>query len=75
MKVNDICDGVIQCSDGSDEANCNQPNFTCPQDLQYSEFIYQCAKTKRCIQIDWLGDGLDDCGGASPSSIESHGGG
>jgi hypothetical protein len=53
------CDGDTDCSDGSDEANCNE---ACP-DKQFT------CQNKQCISLSWRCDGDDDCG---DNSDEKH---
>ncbi|CAL4087148.1 unnamed protein product, partial [Meganyctiphanes norvegica] len=48
-----VCNGVYDCSDGSDEMRCN------PLGCEPNEF--QC-NNKRCVLKTWLCDSDDDCG-------------
>ncbi|XP_049885171.1 basement membrane-specific heparan sulfate proteoglycan core protein-like isoform X3 [Pectinophora gossypiella] len=49
-----VCDGNRDCSDGSDEDNCNQNGMCEPNQ-------FQCANRK-CVLKTWLCDYEDDCG-------------
>ncbi|CAD5112278.1 DgyrCDS1507 [Dimorphilus gyrociliatus] len=55
------CDGVKQCTDGSDELFCNKEACT-------STGQFKC-KNQRCINKGWVCDGHDDC---KDGSDESH---
>ncbi|CAG12634.1 unnamed protein product [Tetraodon nigroviridis] len=52
------CDGIIDCVDKSDEANCTDTGATC------SPLAFTCDN-KHCILSGWRCDGLDDCGDGS----------
>uniref|UniRef100_A0A8C2DL15 Low density lipoprotein receptor-related protein 2a n=1 Tax=Cyprinus carpio TaxID=7962 RepID=A0A8C2DL15_CYPCA len=48
------CDGVDDCHDNSDEANCGTNNNTC------SPIAFTCAN-QRCVPRSWHCDGHNDC--------------
>uniref|UniRef100_A0A672KHW3 Low-density lipoprotein receptor-related protein 2-like n=1 Tax=Sinocyclocheilus grahami TaxID=75366 RepID=A0A672KHW3_SINGR len=48
------CDGVDDCHDNSDEANCGANNNTC------SPIAFTCAN-QRCVPRSWHCDGHNDC--------------
>ncbi|KAK7069061.1 hypothetical protein SK128_017449, partial [Halocaridina rubra] len=52
---NYACDGIPDCSDGSDEQYCTE--ITCPNDL------YWCKTDKKCLPRAFICDGIVDCAG------------
>uniref|UniRef100_A0A3P8PZF7 Low density lipoprotein receptor-related protein 2b n=1 Tax=Astatotilapia calliptera TaxID=8154 RepID=A0A3P8PZF7_ASTCA len=53
----DRCDGIVDCIDQTDEANCTD-SATC------SPYAFTC-NNKHCIYASWRCDGMDDCGDGS----------
>ncbi|XP_016368987.1 sortilin-related receptor-like [Sinocyclocheilus rhinocerous] len=64
------CDGMDDCGDYSDEANCASPTDE-PGCSRY--FQYEC-KNSRCVPAWWKCDGENDCGDWSDESQCSDGG-
>ncbi|XP_054913786.1 low-density lipoprotein receptor-related protein 2 isoform X1 [Poeciliopsis prolifica] len=52
------CDGVFDCVDKTDEANCTDTGATC------SPYAFTC-NNKHCIYPSWRCDGHNDCGDGS----------
>ncbi|TDG98033.1 hypothetical protein EPR50_G00214030 [Perca flavescens] len=52
------CDGIADCIDKTDEANCTDTGATC------SPQAFTC-NNKHCILSSWRCDGMDDCGDGS----------
>ncbi|GAB0098092.1 basement membrane-specific heparan sulfate proteoglycan core protein [Sergentomyia squamirostris] len=54
IEKNQICDGVYDCSDASDETGCSRANSCEPNE-------FRCANRK-CVAKTWRCDGENDCG-------------
>lgn len=54
------CDGDVDCSDGSDEADCDSVPSHC---ASHTEFL--CADKQQCISYLWRCDGDNDCADGS----------
>jgi low-density lipoprotein receptor-related protein 1 (alpha-2-macroglobulin receptor) len=54
------CDFFNDCSDGSDESECEQSSIS--QEKCDDDTFFQCEITKRCIPKKWLCDDEPDCG-------------
>ncbi|XP_050360631.1 basement membrane-specific heparan sulfate proteoglycan core protein isoform X15 [Nymphalis io] len=52
-----VCDSKKDCSDGSDEENCNRNGMCEPNEFQCSN--------RKCVLKTWLCDNDDDCGDGS----------
>ncbi|XP_047465711.1 low-density lipoprotein receptor-related protein 2 [Mugil cephalus] len=52
------CDGIVDCVDKTDEANCTDTGATC------SPQAFTCDN-RHCIHSSWHCDGMDDCGDGS----------
>ena len=52
IKESSLCDGTKDCSDDSDEDNCN--GFT-------MDNVIKCQNTSQSIRDDWMCDGVEDC--------------
>lgn len=53
IQKNQICDGVDDCGDGSDEASCSKRNSCEP-----NEFM---CRNRKCVLKNWRCDGENDC--------------
>uniref|UniRef100_A0A3Q3FC24 Very low-density lipoprotein receptor-like n=1 Tax=Kryptolebias marmoratus TaxID=37003 RepID=A0A3Q3FC24_KRYMA len=52
VRYNHVCDGEVDCKDGSDEEDCLSE---CESDQ------FQCAHGKKCIEMDQVCDGVPQC--------------
>ncbi|ESO11637.1 hypothetical protein HELRODRAFT_71562, partial [Helobdella robusta] len=55
-----VCNGVRDCSDGSDENNCT---YAC------TKYDFTCSSDKSCIPLSWRCDGVKDCRDNSDESF------
>uniref|UniRef100_A0A3B3E196 Low-density lipoprotein receptor-related protein 2 n=1 Tax=Oryzias melastigma TaxID=30732 RepID=A0A3B3E196_ORYME len=59
------CDGIFDCVDKTDEANCTDTTSCSP-------LAFTC-NNKRCIYSSWRCDGMDDCGdGSDETNCPTH---
>ena len=57
-----LCDGVNDCTDGSDEKNC---------DIECTSLEFKCKTSGKCIHKSWKCDGDVDCSDGSDESPET----
>ncbi|XP_063688328.1 low-density lipoprotein receptor-related protein 1B-like [Bolinopsis microptera] len=58
-----VCDGEVQCDDGSDESDCEDPT-----DISCREEQFTCADRKRCLENSFVCDGEVQCDDGSDES-------
>ncbi|KAF0985333.1 hypothetical protein HZS_6483 [Henneguya salminicola] len=58
------CDGFNDCLDGTDESNCEKPDFCLKPD------IFECDFMQKCISINDYCDGKKDCADNSDEGLQ-----